>query len=237
MRKLSEYIVLICIVLGISTFSAHTKAAENPVFGYTHLMQSPLTLPAGRLVYGVDTAMGLTDFLQVGTNVLRDFFRIYNANAKLSFIDSKTFAFALTGGFETYNLKDLSDSNPDTRFTSFLPGLVMAFALAEPVALFLGGNWNISNPQPVTTGIVKSGYLRGANVSADLSWAYNPPSKKLKGVGNLVSMGMSYDITYKLFGVGLSHHWRGFHLGAHYYVNADKNKWLPIIAGGGVVDF
>jgi hypothetical protein len=213
---------------------SRAQAGSNPLFGYTHLLPSPFTLPAGRFVFGTDIALGITDFFQVGTNLLRNFYQVYNANAKVSLVDYPVFALALTGGWESYNYKDISPLNPDLRIQSWLPGMVMAFEVMPKVALFTGANLNLSQVTLQTSGVQTSGYIRGSTVQSDISWAYNPPKKK--GLGNVLSGGVSYDINYALLGVGLSHHWSGFHFGLHYYPNADRYKVQPILSGGGAVD-
>ncbi len=228
--KLYQKIILFLCFL-ITTVS---EAAENKLFSFTHMLPSPFTLPAGRLVYGTELAFGVTDFLQVGTNILRDFFKFYNANAKVSLIDYPNFAFALTGGWESYNYKNISATNPSIQITSWMPGAVVSFALAPPLALFVGGNAVFSKTTLVTSGIETSGFIRGANFETDLSWSYNPQKKKR--VGNVLSSGVSYDFTYKLYGLGISHHWPGFHFGVHYYPQATKYPLQPIIAGGGSLD-
>jgi hypothetical protein len=207
----------------------------NPLFGYTHMMSSPFALPQGRLVFGTDLAFGLTDFLQVGTSILRDAYQFYNANAKLSLVDSGAFAMALTGEYQAYNYRDISSSNPDLSVRSVMPGLVTAFELVDRLALFAGGNLNFTNVELRTSGIETSGYVRGAQVESDLSWAYGAPSRR-RAISNVLSAGATYDVNYKIYGVGVSHHWPGFHIGLHYYPNADQYKVLPIIAGGGSVD-
>ena len=236
------------LALGSFSFEAHA----NALFGHTHLLPSPHTLRSGRLLYGTDMAFGVTDFFQVGTNVLRDFFKIYNANAKVSLLDFQAFALSPTFGFESYNLHDISDGNPDLRVTSFLPGAVTAFGVLDDVALFVGFNLNLTSTRLITDGITRSGYVSGARVASDLSWAYNRPEdtseatdtpkrgarpKIARGVGHVLSGGVSYDINYKFFGVGLSHHWPGFHLGVHYYPAATRGALQPILAGGGALDF
>ncbi|MEW6056651.1 MAG: hypothetical protein AB1540_08550 [Bdellovibrionota bacterium] len=240
MKTLGRVLVF-CLVLGALRLPS---AGANSMFGYTHIQPSPLTLSAGRLVFGTDVAYGVTDFFQIGTNVVRDVYQFFNANAKVSLIELDEFALSPTFSFETYNLKNISELNPDLRVTSFMPGLTTAYGLAEDLALFVAGNLNITKTTLVTEGITTSGLIRGAQIGSDLSWAYNPPAAKKgkdgkevrRGVGNVFSTGVSYDLTYKLFGVGLSHHWPGFHLGVHYYPNATKFPIQPIIAGGGAVD-
>lgn len=233
---------------------AHASAVANPLLGRTHMLPSPFTLRAGRLAYGTELAIGVTDFLQVGTNIFRDFFRIFNANAKASLIDTQYFALAATFGFETYNYRNFSGTNPDLRVTSYLPGAVASVALADPLALMVGGTYNLSSTELITEGIATSGYVRGATGEIDLALAYNrlfdggdgaapegggakaKAPRKRSSLGNSIAVGVSRDFNYDLWGIGISHHWNGFQLGVHYYPGATKYNVIPIIAGGGSMD-
>jgi hypothetical protein len=239
----------------LATFPGEAVARENPLFAHTHRLPSPFTLPAGRLVLGTEAALGVTDFFQVGTSILRDFYQVYNVNAKASLVDREEFAAAITLGFETYNLKDISPLNPDYRISSWLPGAVTAFSFHPQLALFTGANLRYTQADTSRAdGALSSGYVRGAELGADLSFAYDPPGvrrtpgpsrrgakapapeRRSSGVGNVLSGGVSYDLNNKLWGIGLSHHWPGFQLGVHYYPAADRYRVQPILSGGMSVD-
>jgi hypothetical protein len=222
----------ILLLLGIVS-SSPAWAYENPILGYTHLLPSPYTLPAGRFVLGTDVAFGITDSLQIGSNILYDAFKVFNANAKLSLIDLPGFSFGLTFGFQTYNLRDLDSSNPDIHVTAYLPGAVAGIAITQELGLLVGGSANLTSQTFSLNGLTTSAYTHGANVESDVSWAV----ASNKGWPTIVlSGGGSYDFTYQLAGVGASMHIHGFHFGAHYYPAATQNKVLPIIAGGAAVD-
>ncbi len=232
MKNVASRLSLLVVLLG--TPSALASDQMNPLFGFPHLQPSPFTLPAGRLVYGTGMAYGVADFLQIGTNIVRDISKVYNANLKISLWDHPSFAIALTAGWQHYNYKDIDASNPDLKVSSWQPGGVVAFGLLRELALFTGASFDITKTNLVTSGIETSGYIQGAQLGSDLAWAYNPKSKK--GVGNVLAAGVTYDVTYGIIGFGLSHHWHGFQLGIHYYPNATQYRVYPIIAGGGSVD-
>lgn len=205
----------------------------NPVLSMPHLLPSPLTLPAGTLIYGTDLALGVTDFFQVGTSLLRTLYRVYNANAKLRLFAQEESALALTFGVESYNPSDFSAQSADLRVTSYQPGMVFALALHPRLAWFVGGNYSFTQIQIPR---LESGFVRGARAGSDLTWMYGDAGRRQR-VGNAVSIGSSYDFTHQIYGVGLSHHWPGFQLGIHVYPNASESKYLPILAGGGAVYF
>lgn len=241
-------VVLISFAIGLSGPPATAAAAEereasrqsspqsgrafNLLFAHTHLLPNPYTLPAGRLAYGTELAFGFTDFLQVGTSLIRDFYKIFNANIKVSLLNYPKFAAAATLGAQAYNLRDFNASTTDLWVTSWLPGAVVAYELVPRLALFLGGNAEITSPSGPA---VSSGYVHGGTLEADLSWAYGPAARK-RGASNVLSAGVTLNVTHNLVGFGLSHHWPGFQLGVHYYPAASQHRVLPIIVGGGAID-
>lgn len=205
-------------------------AVENPIFGYTHLLPSPFTLPAGKFFIGSSAGIGITDFLQIETNVIADIYEIYNARAKLSLLDFPGFAFGVYLGYQNVNLHDLANSNPSLRFNSWMPGGTLGIEILPNVAWFIGGNlFYTSTDLPSASTIQSSGFLQGSQIETDLSWAYNPHQNR---IGNVLSAGFTYNTTFEFYGVGVSHHWRGFQLGIHYYPNASNLRVLPIASVG-----
>jgi hypothetical protein len=218
--------------------SSQTERDYNPVFGYSHLAGSPYTLPSGRLVYGTDVAVGVTNQFQVGTNILRDSFQFYNAQAKYRVVSTSSFAAATTFGFETFDTAAVGVSTQSAQITNYLPGVVTAVGVGESVAWFNSGSINLSKAT-VPSDMQKAGYIRGSQAESDIAWAYNQGTTKRGDpfVRNALAAGVSYDFTYKVLGYGMSHHWHGFQLGAHYYPEAKRQKLQPIIAGGGTMQF
>jgi hypothetical protein len=235
MKKRNWKLSLGLFALSIAGLNS-SYSAENPVFSITHLVPTPYTLPAGRFAYGTSLAYGVTDFLSLSTDLIRDFYLIFNASAKVSFVDLPEFAFSGTFGINYYNPKNIRSSNPDLWILDYQPGFVTAFALGEDMAVFVGGNFNFSSVHLNPDTLATSGFLRGYQGNVDYSWMYNPPGKSGRP-GNAVSVGTSYDFTYKIFGFGASHHWPGFQVGLHYYPEATVNRLQPILMGGGSMQF
>jgi len=203
----------------------------NPLFGHPHMQGSPLTLPAGRVVAGSSAAIGLTDFAEVGTNVVSDLYQVYNASAKVQLLSTPDVAAAISAGYQSYNPRNLVATNPDMTITSWQPGATVAFALDPRLAAFVGGYYNSTTA--TLTGTSATSYAHGTTSGADLAWAYSPGKKSL---GNVLAVGATYDFDYQLYGVGLTHYWRTLRLGIHYYPNATQSKVLPIIAGSAAFD-
>ncbi len=209
------------------------SSVENPLFGYTHLLPSPFTLPAGRWILGTQLAVGVTDFIEIETHLISDLTKIYNGSAKVSLLDFPGFAVGAYLGYQYVNLNDLSSANPSIGLSTWMPGAVLGAEIMPYFALFLGGNLSFSNIDPSTIQVNPSGYLQGSQMEADFSWAYHP--HKIK-IGNVLSGGVTYNTTFNFYGVGLSHHWTRVHLGLHYYPNATQLKILPILSSALVFD-
>jgi hypothetical protein len=206
---------------------------ENPLFGYTHLLPSPFTPPAGKAYLGTQSGIGVTDFLSVETNLLSDFYGIYNARARMSLLDFPGFAAGVNLGYQYYNLNSLSSANPSLNVATWMPGAVIGAEILPYFALFVGGSLAYTSVDLPSSDFDTSGYTQGAQIESDLSWAYNPHKST---IGNVLSAGVSYNTTYKFYGFGVSHHWRGFQLGVHYFPNASRYKVAPIIGGGVAFD-
>src|ERR1700733_15114224 len=114
--------ILVSVFLLCSAVVPSARAdGPNPIYAYTHLLPSPLTLPGGRLVLGTEVAYGITDFLQVGTSVLSDVYQIYNAEVKVNIVSVDEFALALTGEWQSYNYNNIVSTNPSLQVTSWQP--------------------------------------------------------------------------------------------------------------------
>ena len=234
-QKFPPVLILVATGLGLAVQldAQPSQAAENALFGSTHMQASPLSLSQGTLVYGTTVAYGVADFLQVSTDVIRDAYSVWNVGIKLSIFDQPEFAAAVTAGWETFNFHDIDPHNPNIRINAWTPGVIFAHELIPNVAMFYGANLYLANADK-PLGALNSGYTQGARLGSDVSWAYGSGGgKKNGGIGNVVSAGVTWDVTYQTIGFGISHHWPGFKLGIHYYPTADQYKVLPMISGGG----
>lgn len=210
----------------LATNARAWASGGNPLFGHPHMQGSPLTLPAGRIVVGSSAAIGLTDFAEIGTNVVSDLYQVYNASAKVRLFSTPEVAAALSAGYQSYNPRNLVATNPDMTITSWQPGATVAFALDPRVAAFVGGYYNSTTA--TLSGTSATSYAHGTTCGLDLSWAYNSGKKSL---GNVLALGGTYDFDYRLYGLGLTHYWRSLRLGFHFYPEAAQSKVLPIVAG------
>jgi hypothetical protein len=162
-------------------------------------------------------------FFRFSTNLARTIQGHWNFRAQVPFVEYPTFVASAFVDYESYNPRNIDDTNPDLRMNRWQPGLVTGYEISPDIAFFLGGNFNFGKDMfPVVT---TSGYLRGAQANMEWSWLYNPASSRLGN--NAIALGIKYDFTYSLFGFGLTHHWKNFQLGVHYTL-ADRDRFLPI---------
>ncbi len=212
-----------------SSSESSTATPDGAHFGfyYTHLLPSPINLAAGSWVLGTTAAYGVTDFFQVSTDVTRLIFRHWNAQAKVPLVEYPTFIASAFINFSHFNYHHLDSANPSVARTSWQPGLVTGYEIDDDQVFFVGGNFDLTKDEVPANYREKSGYARGAQLEADWTWLYNPPTSRL--ADNAISAGATYDFTYKIVGVGVTHHWPTFQLGFHYYLNADHYKFLPIV--------
>lgn len=194
-----------------------SSSATNPAFRSAHLLPTAETIPGGSYVVGTVSAVGVTDDLMLSTDVVRDVLGYYNLGLKVPFVRFPTFRFAGFVQYETFNLDTADSRNPSSRIRAWKPGIVTAYELSSNTAFFLGGNFFISNRK--IPHIETSGFLHGARAEADWSWAYSE---------NSLALGATYDFTFKLYGMGFSHHWPTFLAGIHYVFNADKERLIPM---------
>jgi hypothetical protein len=195
----------------------------NAAFPYTHMLPSPFNIPRGSYVFGTSFAYGVFDSFELSTDVIRTLNQQWNFRAKVPLIEYPTFMASAFVDYNTFNAHHFDESNPDEWTKRWQPGLVTGFEITPDIAFFLGGNFNFGKTtQPVNT---TTAYLHGAQANMEWSWLYNPSTSRLGN--NAISLGISYDFTYSMFGFGFTHHWKAFDLGLHY-VFADRTKFLPI---------
>lgn len=226
------FALIALLTLTTTDLQAGAKSVSNPLFSYTHILPSPYTMPAGKIYIGTELAIGITDFMEIGTSIIRNFYQTYNAQVKLQLVDSASFATGITGSWVSYALGT-------QQVTIWSPGVVTAFGLAESLAWYLGGNMNFTNITINYSGVTTSSIQRGTAINSDLAWTYSRKSSK-KGnstIGNVLAAGVTYDLDYRMLGIGLSHYWNGLRIGFHYYPTASTYPVYPIISGSTVVDF
>jgi hypothetical protein len=167
---------------------------------------------------------GITDNVQVGTNVLLFLFQYYNANAKISLI--KTPTHALATGISVGRF-DLDVIDVEASFTALSPYLAYTHNVGGNTNLHLGGQYSYFSSDSDIEDADAEETSEGTSVFGGLEYSLSHKTKFL-GEGG-------YDITFEGFRVGgaVLFGWEKFRLklGVSYYnpEGVDDGFTLPVI--------
>lgn len=188
-------------------------------------MATGYTLNKGEFIVGLGPIeFGITDHVQVGTNILLYLFQYYNANAQISWLKSPTRAFASGISFGHFNLDVLS---VETSFTSLSPYLAFTRSVGANTNLHLQAQYSYFSAESDIEDAKAKSTSTGSSVYAGLEYSLSHKTKFL-GEG-------SYDMTFEGFrvGGGVLFGWEKFRLklGVSYYhpEGVDGGFTLPII--------
>ncbi|MCM0607014.1 MAG: hypothetical protein KA715_13065 [Xanthomonadaceae bacterium] len=170
---MKSFFALLSLFLTTTPLHAGSKSVANPIFSYTHMQPSPYTMPGGNIIFGSSVAIGITDFMEISTDVLRNFYMQYNAQVKFQLIDVSGFAAGLIGGWTYY-------TQGSQQIMIVSPGLTTAYGLSDSFAWILGGNVNFTNITVNYGGVTTSSLLRGTQVGSDLAWSYQSKKKTVQ---------------------------------------------------------
>jgi hypothetical protein len=222
MKKLFV-VALVLLVSGSSAF-AEEGFKGRPI---TNNVWQPTgyTLNKGEFMIGLGSiGFGITDNVQVGTNVLLFLFQYYNANAKISMIKTPTNALAGGIGFGYFNL-DVFDV--EASFTSLSPYLAYSHNLGGNTNLHLVGQYSYFSSDSDIEDADAEETSEGTSVFGGVEYSFSHKTKFLGEAG--------YDITFEGFRLGgaVLFGWEKFRLklGVGYYnpEGVDGGFTLPVI--------
>lgn len=206
----------------------HATSTEKTSLGVTHILPSVYVLPDRQIVLGTTVGIGLFDVVDFTSNLFLDLQQVFNISSKISVWGNDNHAVALTASFVQQTVKFQSrfnNSYTSENATMFSPGAVYSYRIWPTFTGHFGGNFVFRNPAvPKSSLFERTAYVQGTTLHKEFT----------KGISKTlaVSSGLSYDVTYDIWGVGASAHIGGFQLGAHYYLNVSEGSFMPIIAGG-----
>ena len=188
-------------------------------------MPTGYTLNKGEFMVGLGPiGFGITDNVQVGTNILLFLFQYYNANAKVSLI--KWPNMALSTGID-FGHFDLDVLDVETSFTSLSPYLAFSRNVGKNTNLHLAGQYTYFSSESDIQDAEAKWTSTGTSGFAGLEYSL---SQKTKFLGEA-----SYDATFEGFrvGGGVLFGWEKFRLklGVSYYnpEGVEGGFTLPII--------
>ena len=178
-----------------------------------------LSMPTGNTLHGGEFTIGLgpieygiTDNVQIGTNLLLFLFQYYNADLKVSLINTEQQALALGVGVGYFDLNFGSEG--DISFLSLSPYAAYSFPLSTKTRMHLAANFtHFEGDSDIDDADELNASLSGTTVSAGLEHSL---SNKTKFVGDL-----GYDVDFEgvRVGGGVVWAWETFHLklGLQYF--------------------
>jgi hypothetical protein len=212
MKKMIIFVSLL-MCLSFSTFGE--KGFEGRPITSNITMPTGFTLNKGEFLVGLGSiGFGISDNVQVGTNVFLFILQDYNANLKISFIKTEEKAFAL--GFKVHSF-DLDVDEEESGFTSLSPYAAFSTKVSKNTFLHLGGQYSyFSGPEDIEDAIARA-TSTGTSVYLGIEHSYSHKTKFLAETG--------YDFTFEGFRIGgaVLWGWKSFRLklGVNYF----KPKW------------
>lgn len=189
-------------------------------------MPTGYTLNSGEFLIGLGPiGFGISDNIQVGTNILLFLFQVYNANLKISLIKSADMALAAGVGFHhfNWNIEGEGEFSP----TAITPYAVVTFGMGPKTNLHIGGEYYAFTEDFNIDDVDVESSVSGSRVYAGIETSMSEKTKFLFEGG--------YDIDFEglTFGGAVLFGWEKFRLklGVSYYnpKAADGGFALPVI--------
>jgi hypothetical protein len=160
---------------------------------------SNLSMPTGNTLHGGEFSVGLgpveyglSDNLQIGTNLLLFLFQYYNVEAKYSLIDTEKQALSIGLGVGYFDLGILGN---DVSFTSISPFIAYSMPMGEKTRLHLAANYtNFASDASVDDADDLTASVSGTSLAAGLEHSVSNRTKFVGDVG--------YDLEFEGLRVG-----------------------------------
>jgi hypothetical protein len=174
-------------------------------------MSTGYTLNRGEFIVGIGPiGFGVTDNVQVGTNILLFLFQFYNANVKVSLVEKADMALAVGLSLGRF---DLAVFDSDASFTTLSPYVSVSPKLSENTTLHLGGQYSYFSSDADIEDAEAEASSSGTSVFAGLEYSMTHKTKFLVETG--------YDLTFEgmRLGGGVLFGWEKFRLklGVSYF--------------------
>ena len=210
MREKRWLLVMVCILFVTSFAAAQDGFRGRPITNNIS-MPTGYCLNKGEFLVGIGPiGFGVTDQVQVGTNILLWLFQDYNANVKISFIKTKTMAFAAGLRIDYLNLKV---TGADQGFTFLSPYVVISPRIGSKTILHVAGKYSYITGNGEIEDAEVEQTASGTRIFGGLEHGFSNRTKFLAEVG--------YDFTFDGITIGgaVMFGWKNFRLklGVQYY--------------------
>ncbi|MBN1448801.1 MAG: hypothetical protein JXA28_12800 [Bacteroidetes bacterium] len=212
MKSVSICVLTVLLVTSAAFAQEREGFAGRPITSNL-FMPTGNTLNSGEFSIGIGPVeYGITDNVQIGTNLLLFIFQFYNADLKVSFIDTERQAFAAGLGFGYFDL-DLFGAEGDVSFTSLSPYLAYTTSIGPKTRMHFSGNYSYFEGDADIEDAEATASTSGTSVAVGVEHSL---SNKTKFVGDV-----GYDVTFEglRFGGGVLWGWEVFRLklGLQYF--------------------
>ena len=190
-RRKKTLVVLAILCFAASGIAAETGFQNRPIINNV-FMPTGSSLNRGEFMIGLGSiGFGISDRIQVGTNVLLWLLQVNNIDLKVAAIKNENLSVSAGFGLDHFNLKVFG---ADAGFTSYTPFVAVSPKVSEKLRIHFGaryafftGNKDIKDSELTST-------VRGTSVFTGLEYSFSNKTKFLAEGG--------YDTTFN--GVKLS---------------------------------
>lgn len=219
-------IIIMATLLACLSFGASAeKGFDGRPITTNVPMPTGFTLNRGEFLVGLgNIGFGISDRVQVGTNVLLYLLQDYNANLKVSFIKTENHALAV--GFKVHRF-DLDVYGEESGFTSFSPFATFSTRVGRDTFLHIGGQYSTFSGDEDIEDAVATATSTGTSLSLGIEHCFSNRTKFLAETG--------YDATFEgfRFGGAVLWGWKSFRLklGGKYFKPKGTEGFIsPVIS-------
>ena len=230
--KIRRHIMKKIAIVGIILFISATAFAEKGGFEGRSItdniwMPTGHTLNRGEFDIGLGAiGIGLNDNVQIGTNILLFLFQVYNANLKITMVNTDFTAISAGLEYSRFNLSALIGGE-EMAFNTISPYLAISTKIGENTTFHIAGKYSYFTVDEEVDEYKPQSSSSGTQVMGGLEYSISYRTKLLGEVG--------YDVTFEGMRVGgaVLFGWETFRLklGVSYYQPryAPEGFSLPII--------
>ncbi len=219
MKLLATALFVLALTVGVALAETETGFAERPITN-SLFARTGYTLHKSEFAVGIGPlAFGITENVQLGTNLLLWIFQVYNADLKVSLTKDEDKALGAGLGVARFAWDVTTDEEEegDVEFIALVPYAAASLRLSDNTMGHLAGQYSYFESDADVEDVDVEASASGTGVAAGLEYSMSNKTKFLADVG--------YDGTFEgaRFGGGVLFGWETFRLklGVSYYTFGD----------------
>ena len=171
---MKRLLVLVLVVLFSMSSFVWADGFENQPIIKNVWTQTGNTLHKGEFSIGLSSyiGFGVTDNTQVGMNILKYLFQVYNADVKVNLQNTPNFAVAAGLEFDRFDADIFvdEDAEDDVAFTSFSPYLAISNRLSDNTWLHLSARHSFFDGEGDIDDVEVEETFSGSSISSGFHW-------------------------------------------------------------------